>query len=107
MDTQGDQMRMTKIKLLEARLKEQIGEPMLKQLQGMFQSTWQAIASDWLEMYPKGECGGAAVQEAVADADRFDMAGDKDAASFWRGLDRKTQDDVLDYCFPKRERFGC
>ena len=88
---------------LGEKLASKIGQDRLNQFRQMFLWTWQYIGFDWLAMCPRQRCKGSDVQEAVADADRFMDYRDKQVVAAWRALDRSTQDEVLDYVFPRSE----
>ena len=82
-------------------------DSMEKRMERMFNVTWEAVASDWLEACPRQRCKGAEVQEAVADAGRYKMYGeDKEAAVAWDALDRAAQDKLLNKWFPRTKTYG-
>ena len=64
---------------------------------------WDYIASDYLELCPRGRCKGAEVQEAVGD--RVDYMSPADLAAF-SALTRSEQDELLGAAFPAKTTYS-
>lgn len=77
----------------------EISEEMNKRVVAAINRTWDAIASDYLELCEDGSCDREEMLEGVMDADRMDQYGsDKEATSYCVWLSRFHKKEWQELC---------
>jgi len=66
--------------------------------------TWEAIASDWMELCDSDTIKRNEIFEAVVDADRMrTYGGDSEAVEYFYNLKQKAQKKVFNKAFPYKQ----